>query len=327
MPRWTAVMKVAVIGVGHLGRQHARIYSDLPDVELVGVVDILPSRAEEVAGLCKTAAFTDFHQIVGKADAASLAVPTTHHARIGIELLEHGVDVLVEKPIATTVDEARSLVDAATRHNRVLQVGHVERFNPIVAAAREAATRPQFFEIHRLAAFSPRSLDIDVVLDLMIHDIDIVLSLVPAQITEVRAVGIPVLSNKADIANARVEFADGCVANFTASRVSFEKTRKLRFFQPHDYISVDYSSQTGIVVSLRMGQVIERKLEPATEEPLRLQLQAFADSVHKRKKPAVSGEDGLRALELAMRINAAIAQRLMLGSVQERESGNRQDVV
>jgi predicted dehydrogenase len=308
-------MKVAVVGVGHLGRQHARIYSDLPDVELVGVVDIVHPRAEEVADLYKTTAFTDYHQVLGKADAVSLAVPTIDHARIGIDLLEHGLDVLVEKPIASTVEEARALVDAASRHNCVLQVGHVERFNPVVAAARQAATRPQFFEIHRLAAFSPRSLDIDVVLDLMIHDIDIVLSLVPAPITEVRAVGIPVLSKKADIANARLEFADGCVANLTASRVSFEKIRKLRFFQPHDYISVDYSSQTGIVVSLRMGQVIERSLEPAKQEPLKLQLQAFAECVHERRKPAVSGEDGLRALELAMRINAAIAERLMLGSM------------
>jgi predicted dehydrogenase len=307
-------MKVAVIGVGHLGRQHARLYAELPGVELAGVVDILKQRAEEIAGVYKTAPYTDYHDVIGKVDAVSLAVPTVDHARIGVDLLEHGIDVLVEKPIATAVEEAQALIDVAAKHKRVLQVGHVERFNPIVAAAREAATHPQFFEIHRLAAFSPRSLDIDVVLDLMIHDIDIVLSLVPAQIREVRAVGIPVLSRKADIANARVEFEDGCVANFTASRVSFEKTRKLRFFQPHDYISVDYSTQSGIMVSLRMGQVIERKLEPVQQEPLKLQLQAFARSVEQRERAAVSGEDGLRALELALRINSAIAERLMLGS-------------
>jgi len=306
------MVKVAVIGVGHLGRQHARLYAELPGVELAGVVDILKPRAEEIAGLNKTTAFTDYHDIFGKVDAVSLAVPTTHHARIGIDLIEHGIDVLVEKPIATTLEEAQALIDAAARHSRVLQVGHVERFNPVVAAAREAATRPQFFEIHRLAAFSPRSLDIDVVLDLMIHDIDIVLSLVPARVREVRAVGIPILSQKADIANARVEFEDGCVANFTASRVSFEKTRKLRFFQPHDYISVDYASQSGIMVSLRMGKVIERKLEPSNEEPLKLELQAFAECVRMHGKPAVTGEDGLRALELAMRINSAIAERLVL---------------
>jgi predicted dehydrogenase len=306
------MIKVAVIGVGHLGKEHARLYAALPDVELAGVVDILQPRAEEIAGLYKTAAYTDYHQILGKVDAVTVAVPTTDHVRVGVDLLEHGVDVLVEKPIATSVEEAQVLIDAARRNDRILQVGHVERFNPVVAAAREAATRPQFFEIHRLAAFSPRSLDIDVVLDLMIHDIDIVLSLVPARVREVRAVGIPILSQKPDIANARVEFEDGCVANFTASRVSFEKTRKLRFFQPHDYISVDYASQTGIIVSLRVGRVVERKLEPPNEEPLKLELQAFSDCVRKRVKPAVSGEDGLRALDLATSINAAIAERLML---------------
>jgi predicted dehydrogenase len=304
--------RVAVIGVGHLGKQHARLYSELEGIELFGVVDILEPRVKEVAQLYKTDAYTDYRDVFGKVEAVSLAVPTIDHARLALELLEHGIDVLVEKPISSTAEEARMLIDVATRKNRVLQVGHVERFNPVVTLAREAATRPQFFEIHRLAAFSPRSLDIDVVLDLMIHDIDIVLSLVSAPVKEVRAVGIPVLSPRADIANARVEFEDGCVANFTASRVSFEKVRKLRFFQPHDYISVDYASQTGTMVSLRMGGVIERKLEPSNQEPLRIELAAFVDCVKTRKKPLVSGEDGLRALELAKRINAAIAERLVL---------------
>jgi predicted dehydrogenase len=304
--------KIAVIGVGHLGKQHARLYSELEGAQLTAIVDILEPRAMEIAGLNKTAAFTDYREVFGKVDAVSLAVPTVEHARIGLDLLEHGIDVLVEKPIGSTTEEARKLIDAAARNNRILQVGHVERFNPVVALAREAATRPQFFEIHRLAAFSPRSLDIDVVLDLMIHDIDIVLSLVRAPVTEVRAVGIPVLSPRADIANARVEFGDGCVANFTASRVSFEKVRKLRFFQPHDYISVDCATQTGTMVSLRMGGVIERKLEPPHQEPLKVELAAFLECVRTRKPPAVSGEDGLRALELATRINAAIAERLML---------------
>jgi len=305
-------VKVAVIGVGNLGKHHARLYSELSGVELVGVVDIQKSRVEEIATLYKSIPLTDYRELFGKVDAASLAVPTADHARLGLDLFEHGIDLLVEKPIASTVEQAQALIDAAKRNNRVLQVGHVERFNPIVAAAREVATKPQFFEIHRLAAFSPRSLDIDVVLDVMIHDIDIVLSLVPAAVREVRAVGIPVLSQKADIANARVEFEDGCVANFTASRVSFEKTRKLRFFQPHDYISVDYASQTGTMVSLRMGRVTEKVLEPAKEEPLKLELAAFVDCVKSRQRPVVSGEEGLRALELAMSINAAIAERLVL---------------
>src|SRR5215475_10679218 len=305
-------MRVAVIGVGHVGKHHARVYAELPNVELAGVVDILKSRADETAALCKTASFMDYRELFGKIDAASLAVPTIDHSWIGADLLEHGIDVLVEKPIASSAEHARTLIDAATLNKRVLQVGHVERFNPVIAAARELATKPQFFEIHRLAAFSPRSLDIDVVLDLMIHDIDIVLSLVPAAVREIRAVGIPVLSPKADIANARVEFEDGCVANFTASRVSFEKNRKLRFFQPHDYISVDYATQTGLMVSLRNGTVKERKLEPPNEEPLKLELASFVDSVRTRGMPAVSGEEGLRALDLAMRINDAIAERLML---------------
>jgi predicted dehydrogenase len=303
---------VGVVGVGHLGKHHARIYAELPGAELGGVVDIQGARAEEVAALHKTQPFTDYRELFGKVDAVSLAVPTLDHACIGMDLLEHGIDVLVEKPIASTLEQAQVLIDAAAAHKRVLQVGHVERFNPVVTAARELATKPQFFEVHRLAAFSPRSLDIDVVLDLMIHDIDIVLSLVPAPVREVRAVGIPVLSPKADIANARVEFEDGCVANFTASRVSFEKTRKLRFFQPHDYISVDYASQTGTMVSLRMGRVNERKLEPPQDEPLKLELAAFVECVRNRRTPLVSGEDGRRALELAMRINTAIAERLVL---------------
>jgi predicted dehydrogenase len=302
-------MKVAVIGVGHLGRHHARIYEEMESTELSGVVDIRADRAQEIAQAHHTQAFTDYRELFGKVDAVSLAVPTVDHARIGVELLENGIDVLVEKPLATSLDDARRLIDAAARSGRILQTGHVERFNPVVAAAIEAATSPQFFEIHRLAAFSPRSLDIDVVLDLMIHDLDIVLHLVRSPVAEVRAVGIPILSTRADIANARVEFQNGCVANLTASRVSYEKTRKLRFFQPHDYISVDYATQTGIMVSLRMGRVTERKLEPPEGEPLRLELEAFANAVRARSTPVVSGEDGYRALELAIQINEAIARR------------------
>jgi len=302
-------MKVAVIGVGHLGKHHARLYAEIPGVELFGIVDLQPARAAEIAQSHGAQSFTDYRDLYGKVDAVSLAVPTTDHARIGADLLEHGIDILVEKPIASTLDEARLLIDAAARHGRILQTGHVERFNPVVTAAIEVATTPQFFEIHRLAAFTPRSLDIDVVLDLMIHDLDIVLRLVKSPVAEVRAVGIPILSRKADIANARVEFENGCVANLTASRVSFEKTRKLRFFQPHDYISVDYSTQTGTIVSLRMGRVVEKKLEPPNGEPLKLELEAFVKAVETRAIPVVSGQDGLRALELAMRINEEIARR------------------
>ena len=302
-------MKVAVVGVGHLGRHHARIYEEMDGVELAAVVDIRKDRAEEIALAHHTRACDDYRELFGKVDAVSLAVPTVDHASIGVDLLTHGIDVLVEKPLATSLHDARRLIDAAGESGRILQAGHVERFNPIVAAAIEAATSPQFFEIHRLAAFTPRSLDIDVVLDLMIHDLDIVLHLVRSPVSEVRAVGIPILSNKADIANARVEFQNGCVANLTASRVSYEKTRKLRFFQPHDYVSVDTATQTGIVVSLRMGRVTERKLEPPEGEPLRIELESFVNAVKTRSAPAVSGEDGYRALELAIQINEAIARR------------------
>jgi predicted dehydrogenase len=308
-----AKIRIGVIGVGHLGKHHARIYGEMAgnttDVELSAVVDVLPSRAAEVAQPFGAEALTDYHQLFGKVDAVSLAAPTSEHGRIGLELLENGIDVLVEKPMTSTVEESRLLIEAASRNRRILQAGHVERFNPVVRAAIDVATQPQFFEIHRLAVFTPRSLDIDVVLDLMIHDLDIVLSLVHSPVSEVRAVGIAVLSKKADIANARVEFEDGCVANFTASRVSFEKVRKLRFFQPSDYISVDYASQTGSMVSLRMGRVTERKLEPVTAEPLKLELESFVHCVRTRTSPIVGGEDGLRALELAMKINEQIALR------------------
>jgi len=308
-----AKIRLGVIGVGHLGKHHARIYGEMAgsaeDVELSAVVDVLPSRASEIAKPYGAEALTDYRELFGKVDAVSLAAPTSEHGRIGLELLENGIDVLVEKPMTSTVEESRLLIDAAAGNRRILQAGHVERFNPVVRAAIEVATQPQFFEIHRLAVFTPRSLDIDVVLDLMIHDLDIVLSLVHSPVSEVRAVGIAVLSKKADIANARVEFEDGCVANFTASRVSFEKVRKLRFFQPSDYISVDYASQTGSMVSLRMGRVTERKLEPPTAEPLKLELESFVNCVRTRSSPIVGGEDGLRALELAMMINEQIARR------------------
>ncbi len=301
--------RVAVVGVGHLGKHHARIYAALPGVQLNSVVDIQEARAEEIAAANNTRALRDYRELFGRVDAVSLAVPTADHAAIGIDLMRHGIDVLIEKPIAAATGDALNLIATAREHNRILQIGHVERFNPIVQEARAIATKPQFFEIHRMAAFSPRSLDIDVVLDLMIHDLDIVLDLVQSPVREIRAVGIPVLSQKADIANARVEFNSGCVANLTASRISSERMRKLRFFQPHDYISIDYASQKGSVVSLRMGRITERRLEPVEAEPLRLELQSFVDCVVSRSEPRVTGDHGLKALELAISINEQINHR------------------
>ncbi len=294
------MLRVGVIGVGHLGKHHARIYSELDGVDLVGVADVLSDRAKAIGSEHGAEAFTDYKELFGQVDAVSIAAPTEMHASIGVDCLEHGLDVLVEKPIAQDGDQARAMNRTAREKDRILQVGHVERFNPVVEAACRVATRPQFFEVHRLNKFSMRSLDIDVVLDLMIHDIDIVLALVDSPVSEIRAVGIPVLSNKADIANVRLEFEDGCVANLTASRVSTDSVRKLRFFQPNDYVSLDYTSQTGYVLSLDGGRIRQEKLEPGEREPLKEQLAAFVSSVRERSPARVSGEDGLKALDVAM---------------------------
>ena len=303
-------LRVGVVGVGHIGTNHARIYSELASTaDFTAIYDLDSGRANSIAKKYGGVAAKSLDEFAELVDAASIATPTNAHHEIALPLLERGKHLLVEKPIAENPQHATALAEMAAKNQLILQVGHVERFNPVVIAAREVATRPQFFEIHRLAAFSPRSLDIDVVLDLMIHDLDIVLSLVVSPVKEVRAVGIPVLSRKADIANARVEFEDGCVANLTASRVSFERMRKLRFFQPHDYISIDYDTQQGSMVSLRMGQVIHRKLEPTENEPLRLELSAFIEATAQRRPPVVSGEDGLKALELGISINDQIEGR------------------
>ena len=317
------MLKVGVIGVGHLGSHHARIYSQLDGVELVGVADLLRERAESAAAAHGGLAVTDFRELLSEVDALSIAVPTEDHAAVGLECLSAGVDLLVEKPIAKKVTDANSLITVAREKNRILQVGHVERFNPVVRAAKEIATRPQFFEVHRLNIFSMRSLDIDVVLDLMIHDIDIVLSFVDSRVAEIRAVGIPVLSDKADIANARIEFENGCVANLTASRVSSEKVRKLRFFQPNDYVSLDFDRQKGHILSLENKGIKERKIQASKEEPLKLQLESFLSSVRERTQPRVTGEAGLKALEITMLINEQIDKCLTSHNVGEEERSVR----
>ena len=316
------MIRVGVIGVGALGKHHARIYSELHEVELVGVVDIHSGRASEVAAAHGCSAFTDYRELFGKVDAISLAAPTEEHARIGQECLSRNVDVLVEKPIAATVEDARKLIDAAEKHGRILQVGHVERYNPVVEAATRIATEPQFFEVHRLSKFSMRSLDIDVVLDLMIHDIDVILSLVDSEVFEIRAAGIPVLSTKSDIANVRIEFANGTVANMTASRVSTAPSRKLRFFQPHDYVSLDYAAQKGYRLSLRAGQLSHLDLAPPFSEPLRVELEAFIDAIVTRSTPRVDGQAALKALEVALTVNLEIERHRQrrAGAVAQSES-------
>lgn len=271
--------------------------------ELVAVADIDPARAAESAAACKCEAVTDFRELRGRIDAAIVAVPTSAHAEVGCSLLEAGIDVLVEKPMAADLASADRLVQAAEANGRILQVGHLERFNPAVRAIEDQARLPLFFEIHRLSVFSPRSLDVDVVLDLMIHDIDIVLALVRAPLQEIRAAGISILSQKVDIANVRLQFEGGCVANLTASRVSTDRVRKLRLFQPRQYISLDYGRQEALVFGVDGNRRISFNRLPVTSaEPLQLQFDAFLDSVETRSCPKTSGIVARQTLEVALAI-------------------------
>ncbi len=306
---------VAVVGAGNFGRHHARVYAALPEANLVAVVDRDSGRAQSIAADFGCQALSDAAGLPGEVRAVSLAVPTQHHAPVGLSLLARGLDLLVEKPIAPEIAPAEELVAAAERAGRILQVGHLERFNPVVQQATEAATLPLFFEIHRMSPFSPRSLDIDVVLDLMIHDIDIVLTLVDSNVSQVDASGLSVISNRTDIANARIQFENGCVANLTASRVSTEKIRKLRFFQPREYVSVDYITRQGIRIGLDSTAGLRMlPLAPDDGEPLQLQLKSFLRCVRERSRPRVSGQDGLNALRLALRIRGAIEEHSHLVS-------------
>jgi len=302
-------VRVAVVGAGQFGRHHLRVLSECEAAELVAVVDSDPVRADQAAGLYRCMAVSDPDNLAGLAEAAVVAVPTSQHAAVGCRLLEAGLDVLIEKPIASDLASARRLVDAATRAGRILQVGHLERFNPAVRALEKIKTVPLFFEVHRLSPFTARSLDVDVVLDLMIHDIEIVLSLVGRMPEEVRAAGISVVSGRVDIANARLAFPGGVVANLTASRVSTERVRKLRVFQPGQYISLDYTRQDALLIQVTADkQFAYSKLEVQAAEPLRLELEHFLDCVRTRRAPLVDGEQGLRALEVALAVLAKIEE-------------------
>jgi predicted dehydrogenase len=305
-------IRVAVAGAGRFGENHARVYNQMPDVELVGVFDVDQSRSREIAEKFRCQAFTRLQDLKGRVDAATIAVPTESHSVVAVDLLEAGIDVLVEKPLAASVSEADEIIEAAEAAGRLVQVGHLERFNPAVIAACKVARRPLFFEAHRLSPFSARSLDVDVVLDVMIHDLDIVLSLVDSPVKEIRAVGLPVLTPKIDIANVRVEFANACVANFTASRVSTERVRKLRWFQPSEYVSLDYDRQDAFTIAVQMtpdGPNLQPSfLAPLKQEPLRAQLEAFIASVRQHQAPLVDGKCGRRALHLAHQILSEIEQ-------------------
>jgi len=305
-------IRVAVAGVGEFGRNHARVYRELQGAELVGVYDQNSERAAAVASEFQTQTLKGLDELRGRADAVSVAVPTVAHAEVGCRLLEMGLDVLVEKPMAVNLPEADSLLATAKRNGRILQVGHVERFNPAVIAVEPILNRPLFFEVHRLGVFTPRSLDVDVIYDLMIHDLDILLALVNEPVTEVKAVGIPVLTDKVDIAHARLEFMGGAVANITASRVSTERVRKMRFFQQHEYISLDYARRDALRIGVKKpGPQPEfgfEKLNAPAVEPLHAELEAYVDAARTREEPRTNGAAGRAALELAIRVMASIQE-------------------
>ena len=323
-------IRVAVVGAGEFGRNHARLYREIEGAELVGVNDQDARRAVAVAKEFPTKVLANLEELRGVADAVSVAVPTVAHSEVGCRLMEMGLDVLVEKPMAVNLAEAEALLASAKKNKRILQVGHVERFNPAVIAVEPILNRPLFFEVHRLGVFTPRSLDVDVIYDLMIHDLDILLALVKQPVTEVKAVGIPVLTNKVDIAHARLEFVGGAVANVTASRVSTERVRKMRFFQQHEYISLDYARRDALRVSVKKpGPQPEfgfQKLDAPAIEPLRAELEAFVDAVRTRKEPKTNGSAGRAALELASRVMASIqehTERVQLQAVAPQEKATR----
>jgi predicted dehydrogenase len=330
-----------VVGAGVFGRNHLRIWRALEHagapIRLSGIVEANSSTAAHIAAEYRVPVYASISELLASAaapDAASVAVPTSDHSSVAAELLSAGVDVLVEKPFTTTLQQADELIALAQTHQRILQVGHLERFNPAVRAVRSILHQPLFFEVHRLSVFTPRALDVDVVLDLMIHDLDIVLGWTQSPIRELHAVGLPILSSKVDIANVRIEFESGCVANFTASRVSTERVRKIRFFQPHQYISVDYARQDVLCIDVPALQSPEsrkssspdyaeaafqpaeathpipgfamRKLEVSSGEPLRLELESFLRCVRERTPPEVTAQDGRAALAVALQISASI---------------------
>jgi predicted dehydrogenase len=301
------------VGAGSFGKNHLRVIHHSSHAELAGVLDSDRARASEVSSPYGCAVFTSLEELASLADAAVISTPTVSHAEIGCRLIELGLDVLVEKPVSNTLAGAEALVEAAGRRGRILQVGHLERFNPAILALESVVTTPLFFEVHRLSEFSPRSLDVDVVLDLMIHDLDILLALTGKKPEEIRAAGISILSSKVDIANVRLQFPGGCIANITASRVSTERVRKLRLFQPHEYISLDYGRQDAVRFRVKPPLGIDfAPLAVVKDEPLRLELENFFDCISTRRAPRVTGQQALAALEVAIDILAKIEEHASL---------------
>jgi predicted dehydrogenase len=307
---------MAVIGVGHLGQHHARLLATMDGVELVGVVDTKPGRAEEIGAKYGVPVFRDAADVVALADAVTIAVPTESHVEVALPFLERGTAVLMEKPLASSLAEADRLIAAAARHGGLLAAGHTERFNPAVAAAMPLVSAPRFVEVHRLGTFPERSLDIDVIFDLMIHDLDLLLAAVGSEVASVEAVGVNVLTPRVDIANARLRFGSGCIANLTASRISRERVRKARFFQHDSYVSIDFASQEVEVYRLLRGSgrptIDGGKLPIPQEEPLRRELADFVEAVRTGRPPGVTARAGRDALALATRIAEAMEQAAQL---------------
>ena len=301
----------AVIGVGYLGKFHAEKYAAAEKVKLIAVVDIDEKRANEVGGSVGAPALTDYRALFGQVQCVSIAVPTRFHYRVARDFIEAGADVLVEKPLTADIAEARALVEAAKARNVVLQVGHLERFNPAIRRLEGIIREPKFVECHRLAPFVERGTDVDVVLDLMIHDIDIIASLVRSPVQRVEAVGVPVLTDKPDIANARINFANGCIANVTSSRVSLKRERKIRFFQPDAYISIDYDQRRAQIYHKPAPgagwlDIRAENIEIKDGDALADEIDSFLDCVRERTLPVVGGADGLRALEIASMISSQL---------------------
>lgn len=321
----TEKLKTAVIGVGHLGREHARIYAGLAEAELVAVCDLNETTGREIAARYDVEFVRDFRDLFGRVEAVSVATPTLSHHEVAGACLSAGLHVLVEKPITRTLDEADELVALAAARGATLQVGHIERFNPAFRALQRQITRPRFFEAHRMGVFTPRSLDIDVVLDLMVHELDIISALVPSEVVKVEAVGIPILTPRVDLANARLEFADGCIANITASRVSGERLRKLRLFQPNEYYSLDYADQQVAMCRLipppagqARPQIVAEPLEVIRREPLLAEIEAFVSAARHGSPPLVSGIEGRRALALGLEVLAKIREHALRADIHLR---------
>lgn len=300
------MINVAVIGVGSIGQHHARIFSGIEGVNLVGIVDSDPERAHEIASKFNCRAFRDYSEIIDSVDAVSIAVPTTLHFRTGMDFLKHGKDLLIEKPITSTIEEAEILIDEAEKQGLILQVGHLERFNAGVSTVSSMITVPRFIESQRLSPFLGRGTDVDVTLDLMIHDIDIILSLVDSEISDLRATGAKVLTDNIDIAHAWIEFENGCMAEAVTSRIAAEKVRKLKVFQKNSLLDLDYQTQEIICYKKNNGEVSKEVLKPEEKEPLKEQLISFINCVKNRTKPVVSGHEGREALKVALKISRLV---------------------